>query len=326
MLYSRYLVIFLSLILASTPLFADTYYRWQDAEGNWHYTDTIPPEQIKKKHSQLDDRGIQIESVKRVKNAEELAKEVELEKLRAKQRKILERQQAEDRVLLRTFRSGDDIIMARDGKLRAVDLQMQLVKSNIKRMKEKLRKMHEQAAEKELSGMHLSVRQKENIQIINNSLKEAYASIIKRKQRKVTIHKKYNQDLKRFLEMHKLSSKQADDVFNEKGGELELQNVLACENESSCQQAWLRVEQFVQLSATTPLQVIGDSIIMTAPPKLSTDISLTISKTNDRKRNRIYIFMDLQCNDSVLGADFCDGEEVKNIYRRFQSYLREGQI
>lgn len=326
LLYSHYLVIFLSLILAGGPLFADTFYRWQDADGNWHYTDTIPPEQIKKEHSQLDERGIQIEAIKRVKNAEELAKEVELEKLRAKQRKILERQQAEDRVLLRTFRSGDDIIMARDGKLRAVDLQMQLVKSNIKRMKEKLRKMHKQAAEKELSGLQLSARQKENIQSINHSLKEAYASIIKKKQHKATIHEKYNQDLKRFLEMHKLSSKQADDVFNEKGGELELQNVLTCKDESSCQQAWLRVEQFIHLNATTPLQVIGDSIIMTAPPKLSTDISLTISKTNDRKRNRIYIFMDLQCNDSVSGSEFCEGGEVKNVYRQFQSFLREGEI
>ncbi len=325
MFNSRYIVIFLLLTLASSTLFAEKFYRWQDADGNWHYTDTIPPEQIKKEHSQLDEHGVQLELIKRVKNAEELAKEAELEKLRAKQQRILERQQAEDRVLLRTFRSGDDIIMARDGKLRAVDLQMTLVKSNIKRMKEKLSKMHQLAAKKELSGAPLSARQKKNIQTINESLEDAYASIIKRKQRKATIHEKYNHDLKRFLEMNKLSSQQADDVFNEKSSELELQNVLACETESSCQQAWSRAEQFVRLNATTPLQVIGGNIIMSAPAKLASDISLTISRTRNKKGST-YIFMDLQCNDSISGAEFCEGDEVKRVYSQFQSYLKGDQL
>lgn len=325
MFYSRYTLIFLLLTLTSSTLFAEKFYRWQDADGNWHYTDTIPPEQIKKEHTQLDKHGVPLKVIKRVKNAEELAKEAELEKLRAKQQKILERQQAEDRVLLRTFRSGDDIIMARDGKLRAVDLQMTLIKSNIKRMKEKLSKMHQLAAKKELSGSPLSPRQKKNIQATNESLEDAYASIIKRKQRKATIHEKYSHDLKRFLEMNKLSSQQADDVFNEKGSELELQNVLACETERSCQHAWSRAEQFVRLHATTPLQVIGDNIIMSAPAKLTSDISLTISRTRD-KQESTYIFMDLQCNDSISGAEFCESDEVKGVYSQFQSYLKGGQI
>jgi hypothetical protein len=325
LLQSHYIVIFLLLFLVSNALIASTFYRWQDADGHWHYTDTIPPEQIKKEHSQLDKHGIEVGAVKRVKNSEELAKEAALKKLRAKQKKILERQQAEDRVLLRTFRSGDDIIMARDGKLRAVDLQMTLVKSNIKRMKEKLRKMHQRAAEKELSGTSLSTAQKENIKTINSSLKDTYASIIKRKQRKATIYEKYNHDLKRFLEMHKLSSKQADDIINEKGSELELQNVLSCADEASCQQAWARVEQFILLNATTNLQVIGDNIIMSAPPKLSSDISLTISRTRDYKKNSTYIFMDLQCNDSVSGSEFCEGDEVKRVYSQFQDYLKGEQ-
>ncbi|MCF6283357.1 MAG: DUF4124 domain-containing protein [Candidatus Polarisedimenticolaceae bacterium] len=319
--HTYYTVIFLLLTLVSSTLFADQFYRWQDANGNWHYTDTIPPEQIIKEHSKLDEQGLQVESIKRVKNAEELAKEAELEKLRAKQRLILERQQAEDRVLLRTFRSGDDIIMARDGKLRAVDLQIQLIESNIKRMKEKLAKMHQSAAESELSGLPLSAHQLKNIQITNESLKGAYASIIIRKQRKAAIHKKYNHDLQRFLEMHKMSSKQADDAFNEKGGELELQNVLKCGDDSHCQQAWSRAEQFVRLNATTQLQVIGDNIIMTAPPKLNTDISITISRIYDQKTSVTFLFMDLQCKESETGIDFCTSEKVGGIYSQFQGYL-----
>ena len=74
----------------------------------------------------------------RPKTAEEIAQEKELARLRAEQKRLIEEQRAKDRVLLRTFRSSDDILMTRDGKLTAIDTSIQITRSNIKRLKFKL--------------------------------------------------------------------------------------------------------------------------------------------------------------------------------------------
>ena len=321
MSHSTHIATFLLLILISTTLIAAKYYRWQDSDGNWHYTDTIPPEQIKKEHSQLDEHGVHIEKINRAKSLTEIAQEAEVEKLRARQKLILDKQQAEDRVLLRTFRSGDDIIMARDGKLRAVDQRIHLIESNIKRIKQKLLNMQQNAAEMELAGAPLSAYQRKGIDATNQSLKEAYASIIAKKQRKTEIHKKYAHDLNRFNVLRKLSSNQSDDMLGEVAEDLELKNVLNCESDSNCNQAWPRAEQFVRLHATTPIQISGDNIIVTASPKQTADISITISRTRDPQKNRTYLFMDLQCRDSEQGAEFCAGEQVGQIRDQFQGFV-----
>lgn len=319
--YSTHIAVFLLLVLTCSTLFAGKFYRWQDADGNWHYTDTIPPDQIKKEHSQLDQHGIQVEKVKRVKSSKERAQEAELEKLRAKQQLIIEKQRAEDRVLLRTFRSGDDIIMARDGKLRAVDQKIQLIESNIKRIKQKLLAMQQNAAEMELAGSPLSAYDRKNIDGTNNSLKEAYADIIARKQRKSEIRKKYAHDLNRFRELHKISDSQISDTNKEEVEDLSLMNVLNCEDDSNCNQAWSRAEAFVRLHATTPIQISGKNILMTAQPKQTSDISITISRTHNQRNDATYLFMDLQCRDSESGAEFCASEPVDQIRRAFQDYL-----
>ena len=317
--HSTLVLSFVLLAVALSSASAAKFYRWQDAEGNWHYTDTLPPEQVKREHTRIDNRGVQVEQVKRAKTDEERAQEAEIERLRKKQQLLIEKQQAEDRVLLRTFRSGDDIIMARDGKLRAVDLQIQLVKSNIKRLKTKLAEMQKTAADLELGGNPASPQYFKEIDKVRATLEDAYASIITKKERKNSIRQRYQKDLERFNELHKLSTLQSAKSSVEQRMITELKNVLDCGSDAECDQTWQKAEPFVQQHATTILQMLADSIIMTAPPKTDSDISITLSRIKDLKKGTTQLFMDLQCRDSEAGKKLCGSDTVAQIYRQFRS-------
>ena len=121
-------------------------YRWVDEEGNVHYTDQIPADQVDRSRDELSDKGVRTATVPRAKTKEEREEERRVEQLRAEQQRLIEKQQAADRVLLRTFRSQDDIVMAMGGKLAAISVMIKITQGNIRRHQKKLADLQHQAA------------------------------------------------------------------------------------------------------------------------------------------------------------------------------------
>ena len=171
-------------LLLTLPLSAvgGKLYRWVDDDGKVHYSDRVPPEQARKERSELDVRGIEIDRVGAAKSKEQVAREKELKRLREEQQRLIDKQKAADRVLLRTFRSEDDIKMARDGKLTAIDVHMQVVRSNIKRLKRNLEEMQKNAADRERQGESVSKRYLGDMAHVREQIEDAYASIIQKER------------------------------------------------------------------------------------------------------------------------------------------------
>ena len=147
-----------SLILCSlffalhAPLEAAKLYKWVDESGKVHYSDKIPPTAITGSHSKLSKEGVTVERRGAAKTPEEIAHEAELKRLREEQQRVLEKQQIKDRVLLNTFRTEDDIILARDGKLATYDAQIRIIYENIDRLKNRLISQQNRAALQERQG------------------------------------------------------------------------------------------------------------------------------------------------------------------------------
>lgn len=56
-----------------------------------------------------------------------------------------------------------------------------------------------------------------------------------------------------------------------------------------------------------------------------TDISISISRINDRKKGSIVIFMDLQCKIISMQNQICkNSENIKRIKQGFRTALTEG--
>jgi Domain of unknown function (DUF4124) len=307
------------LALVAQPVVAKLY-RWVDADGNTHISDKLPPSQAERARSELNEKGMEIKRIDRAKTPEELAQEKELKRLREEREKIIEKQKAEDRVLLLTFRSEDDIIMAQDGKLTAIDVMIQIATSNIKQSKEQLVSMQNSAANFERRGKKPPAKLLQEIAASRQHLKDSYATIITKEKDKDRIKQKAQTDLKRFRAVKKLQSSQAP-VSSQNNVVSQLDYVVTCTEASICDSYWEKAKAYTLKHATTKIKIMGDSVLLTAPPNEDSDISITLSRLANKMGPGENLFFDLQCKSSTLGEKFCQGAKVKSIRSGFRKLL-----
>lgn len=295
-------------------------FRWVDDQGKVHYSDQVPVEHSRSARSELNDRGLEIDRTEAAKTEREIAREKELKRLRAEQQRLIEIQQASDRVLLRTFRSEDDMLMARNGKLTAIEGNILVIRSNIRRMKDNLADIQKTAAGLERQGRPLSRYLLKDIKSTRQQLKESYASIIRKEQGKEQIRQQFSSDLRRFRSLKNLHTLDDNLLTGPKKASL-LDTVVTCSDKTACDLAWQKVETYVRENATTRLQMLSDSIIMTAAPVQDTDISITASRIPVKEQPGAELFMDLQCKNSPRGKDLCLTKEIKDIQAGFRKFL-----
>jgi len=323
---SRNIACLLGLIcLIATGAASAKLYRWVDAEGNVHYSDKVPAEHSKRARKEFSKEGIVVKETGRAKTAEEIAKDKEMTRLRIEQQKLIDLQRAKDRVLVRTFKTEDDILMARNGKLVAINAHIQITRVNIRRLKEKLAGMQKSAASLERQGSTISRNLLKDIEQSRKQLKDSYASIIRKEQEKEAIRQKYAADLDRFRALKNLAIKEEKSLSRKDIYSL-LDTVVPCEDRVSCDNAWGRAEDYVRKHATTRLQMLSDVIVMTGIPIKDDDISITASRIPRKGQpNAADLFMDLQCKSTPRGIDLCKTEAVKSIRSGFRGFLTSAQ-
>ncbi len=301
-------------------------YRWVDSQGKVHYSDKVPPEEASHARSELDQQGIETRRVDAAKTPEQIAQEKELKRLRIEKQKLIEAQQEKDNVLLRTFRSEDDIVMTRDGKVTAIDVQIQVVRSNISRLKAKLADLQKKAAMLERQGKAISPLFLKDIENTRISLKQSYEALIHKEQEKELTRERFNQDLAHFRKLKRLEGEHLPEtVENEKRLFTSLlETVVICNNSQACERPWKMAEAYVRTHATTRMQMLSDSIIMTATPIKDSDISLTVSRITEEGVSGAKLFLDLQCKNSPIGIDLCHSAKVDSIRLDFRQSVESG--
>ena len=129
-------------------------YKWTDEEGQIHFGDKVPEEYLVREHDELNDSGVVIKHMQAAKTAEQKVEERRIEYER-KKAAILEKQKKQrDRVLLDTYTTERDLIVARDSRLEAVEAQIQLANSIITDSNNKIASM-----EQRVIAIHASNRE-----------------------------------------------------------------------------------------------------------------------------------------------------------------------
>ncbi len=122
-------------------------YKWVDENGQMHFGDKIPTEYIAKEHDELNEQGVVIKHKDAAKTPKQKAEARHLESERKKAALVEKRKRQRDRVLLDTYTTERDLIVARDSRLDAVDSQIQLAVSIIKDSNNKIESMEKQVAQ-----------------------------------------------------------------------------------------------------------------------------------------------------------------------------------
>ena len=290
-------------------------YRWTDESGIVHYTDQIPPNQVDKGHAELSKQGVRIDQVAPAQTIEEIQRERALDRHRAQQERLVDQQKAADRVLLRTFRSVDDLVMARDGKLAAIDVVIQVARGNIRRQQEWLRKLRTDAADLERAGKPLPQHHVEGISKTERQIRESYATIVDHEQQKEAIRQDFDRDLKRFRQLKDIPEERPEAPRG--SPQFALRNLVTCDTDAQCDQYWARAVAYVQAHATTAIQTSGSNIVITAPAETREDLSLTLSRIQDDDGSTASIFLDLQCKNHAPSDTSCGDQRAAGVLNGF---------
>lgn len=181
--------------------------KWVDEYGQVHYGDRIPSKYLTKEHSTINDQGIVIETTAKSKTDDELAAEAKKQKQKAAEerlRQIEARKKAlRDRVLTDTFTTENDLILARDARVEAVDSQISLAETLIKNDEEKLADVKQRIKEIKDSGRDAPENLHKEVVSVSKQLENNYAFIEDRNNERKAILDTFNADIKRFRELMK---------------------------------------------------------------------------------------------------------------------------
>lgn len=171
---------------------------WTNKDGVRECGNSVPPEYAQQGHDEINERGLTVNSRKRAKTPEEVeAERKEQERLEA-QRKLDEEQAKRDRILLATYATEYDMRLAHKGKIAAIDSRIAHAEHLVKKLKENLVELIQDAANQERSGKDVSDQTLSRISDVKKQMTEQNNFIEEREQEKALIDARFEDELAHF--------------------------------------------------------------------------------------------------------------------------------
>ena len=150
------LVALMLMALLATPATAQKLYRWVDKDGNVHYSDQVPPDEIDQAREELNEKGMVIESVDVAASAEDLeALGEQAERLRTERARLL-LQIAKDREIEESYADEEEIIRNRERKLGGINLVIRNSTTFIESQSDSLTSLQKRKTKVEADGGNVS--------------------------------------------------------------------------------------------------------------------------------------------------------------------------
>jgi len=312
------------LFSASEPAWAKKMYRWVDESGNVYFSDQVPPDQVQHKRETLSEKARVLDVLEKAKSAEQLAQQKRLDALRKEQEKIIAKQAGNDKVLLSTFRSLDDMNKALTNKMASYDAAQKVLEGNIQRLDQQLQQQQQQAAGLERNGSKIPPKLLSDIAASKQQIETGKQELARHQQDRQHSEKEFKADMARFQFLTQANSD--DKVGN--GNALAASNagselgLFVCQDAAQCEKAWKIAGEFVAAHATTGQDVETEKLIMRAAPQKDEDMSLSVSLLERNAGQQI--FLDIRCRQSGLGAELCAGSKAQALRQTFAPFIQSG--
>ncbi len=178
---------------------------WTNKDKVRECGNAVPAEYAQLEHTKFNAQGVAVGHRKRAKSQTEFAEEERIKKQKAEENRKRQEAEKADRVLLDTFSSEDDLVFAREGKVSAIEAQIQLTESHIDKIQANLDRMIAIAADLERRGQKPSEQAMADIEKVRAQVAENRSFIEKKRKEQESVRQQYATDIERF---RKLSGKQ----------------------------------------------------------------------------------------------------------------------
>ncbi len=178
---------------------------WVNRDGVKECGNAVPAEYAQQRHEEKNKDGMTVRTTEKARTPEEVAVESAARKAREAEEaavaSVAKHQVESDRVLLATFSSEDDLVMARDGQLDNIESQVRVTESHIAKLDKSLDQMIARAAAVEKQGKKVSKELANGIENTRKQIEDQKQFIETKRTEQSTIHQKFQGDLARFREL-----------------------------------------------------------------------------------------------------------------------------
>jgi chromosome segregation ATPase len=193
------IVLALSLLPGSAE--AQKLYRWTDAEGKVHYTDTLPPEAVDQARDELNRSGMAVNRVDRAMTAEERAA---LEAEAAEAAKLAAAQAEKDKmdaVLLGSYATEGDLERAYVERFDLLEQSLEAANVGIRSQEKSLDDLLGHAASLERAGKPVPATVQSSIQAARAQVDEQRSYLERREREMAALKAEYDSMLARYRQL-----------------------------------------------------------------------------------------------------------------------------
>lgn len=309
-------------LLASTGVSAAKFYRYTDDSGKTVVSSSLPPSAAQKGYEIVNELGIVLEVIAPRKTDEQLRQEaIEAEK-RAQEQARLDEQKRFDTILINSYTDISDIERARDNELESKDRDIMMLKQNIRRYTRLLEDNQALAARDERLGKSTNPKLAKEITVLKRRISRENKEVVEVQEHKERINDRYNSSIIRFSELK--ATERLKKLRANRNNLQESQSIFSCDSLNACDNAWSAALRFASEYSTTELAWANDTTIMMRKPQTDKDISIVMTRVNGSSGNSADIVMEVRCNKSIAGDNFCASTEIQSIKDSFNGYLASG--
>ena len=182
---------------------------WKNKEGVRECGNVVPPEYAQQGHKEVSKTGITVKRQKRAMTAEEKAEraakaeaerqaKIEAEKAAQIERRRRVQQTALDRTLLDLYVTEEDLTLAHERKVSAIESTIKHRRSHIGKLEQQLAQFQKRAADQERAGQKVSDKTLGNINDVQRQIDDSELFIRKRYQDMDKLDTEYRQELDRY--------------------------------------------------------------------------------------------------------------------------------
>ncbi len=172
---------------------------WKNSDGVKECGDKVPPEYTQQGYQELGKGGIVRDKTDRVKTKEELKKEKHEAAAKAKKQKELKNKKAQDKMLLETFTTIDEIKVAQQQKIDAIGSTIKIIRKRIVKLQYSLDdELDENSIDKQIDGKEKKIG---NAELLKKQIAENKSYIKKKIDEKEKIKERYSKYIIRFKEL-----------------------------------------------------------------------------------------------------------------------------
>ena len=306
--------------LMSWTVSAQKLYRWVDDQGEVHYTDQVPPSQADKARARLSEQGLAVETRPAVPTGEELERARELERQKAEEERRRAERQAEDERLLKRYRTVEELELARDGRVAAVEAVIQAKRDGVRNESHRLVELDKERQTLHKVGKSLPDELRGKIEASTTRIRADYAEIVDSEYRKQAVQEEFERAIERFRQLRRLPSPSAsqDATRSSLNGAL-----VSCSDKAGCHAYWERAVDYVRTHSDPEGEILEAGLLMAFQHDERENRTFTISWTQRAPDQPVHIYLDIQCKNRLTASLVCLDPRVPKVRDGFRAAVMD---